>query len=448
MRSIFALALLFGMAFAMPNLSTEEDMSTFVEENMQLFNDPKDEKAASDELKSEEASIEKVNEDFAKGKSHFEEGLYPWSDISETEMETEKMGGKESGPSRIEISRATGLIETPEHLRILTTEQQSRLDDIYSKYDKDDLPSSYDARDHGYVTEARNQMSCGSCAAFAATATHETCLLKVGTPKENLDLSEQEVLDCAYAESRPGANRCNGAYIGVYQEYMAESAKGLFAHETSYLYQNTNPNDQCQNKPKWSAGNKITAAVVDYGCNEEKLMKLVMEHSAVATGLDAGNAFGNYKSGVYDTCAPNADNPKINHAVTVIGWGTENNVDYWLIKNSWGNTWGAGGFIKVKRGTCGIGGNCAATTCGPSGQAYVKPPTPPPPPPVTPNQHCDVSALWGDSLNGAVYRLTFRYGSGEKDVNVSEVDCTKSVCTPAKPGPVNACLYICNKEKC
>ncbi len=54
-------------------------------------------------------------------------------------------------------------------------------------------------------------MNCGSCAAFAATAIHEVCLRKSGTPSDGLDLSEQQVVDCAY--DGEGADGCKGAYI-------------------------------------------------------------------------------------------------------------------------------------------------------------------------------------------------------------------------------------------
>ena len=50
----------------------------------------------------------------------------------------------------------------------------------------------------GLVTPAKNQMSCGSCAAFAATGAHETCMLVSKARFNGLDLSEQQLIDCGY----------------------------------------------------------------------------------------------------------------------------------------------------------------------------------------------------------------------------------------------------------
>merc|ERR1719216_604075 len=105
------------------------------------------------------------------------------------------------------------------------------------------------------------------------------------------------------------------------------------------------------------------------------------------TGIHASSTLSNYKSGVYDTCP----NGKPNHAV-VVGWGTENSVPYWLIKNSWGTGYGDKGYVKVKRGTCKTAKDCAWVQCSKDGVAV---PVPAPPPAAAQNT-CDMSQLFKD----------------------------------------------------
>ena len=115
-------------------------------------------------------------------------------------------------------------------------------------------------------------------------------------------------------------------------------------HEGKYAY--TAKVGSCNVESYWNPGAKIDLGHSDYQCSDEKIMKMVYQTGAVMTGVDAsGNGWGQYKSGVYDTCQGSAG-----HAVTIVGWGTEQGIPYWLIKNSWGTGWGDKGFIKVKRG--------------------------------------------------------------------------------------------------
>ena len=73
--------------------------------------------------------------------------------------------------------------------------------------------------------------------------------------------------------------------------------------------------------------------------------------------------FGDYGGGIFDDsrCCEAVSDPDclwtLNHEVTVVGYGSQGGVDYWLVKNSWGTGFGESGYIKIKRGTghCGIG---------------------------------------------------------------------------------------------
>jgi len=70
---------------------------------------------------------------------------------------------------------------------------------------------------------------------------------------------------------------------------------------------------------------------------------------------NVSNEFDQYESGIFDVPGcPSRSN--LNHALVVVGYGTENGIDYWRAKNSWGKSWGDNGYIKIKRNSnmCGI----------------------------------------------------------------------------------------------
>merc|ERR1719512_415684 len=414
-----------------------ENMTEFEDEFHELWSDPETEALAAKELADEEASIEQDNLDYANGKSSYSEKLNALSALPEDEFEAEKLGGLKGPTTRY----AKGLIETPEAERTLSPEDQAYLNKIYEDMDREYIPSSYDARSYGLITTPKSQGSCGSCAAFAAMSTIETCMRRAGTPLDGLDLAEQHLVDCGYNPSS-GMNGCNGAWIGAYQSWMGQSKPDV-SHEAQYPYLDRDPNLKCMGKPTWNTGAKVTSAITDYSCNEDKLKKLVYKYGAVATGIYASdNSFGNYAKGVFDGCSTT----QINHAVTVVGYGTESGKPYWLVKNSWGDNWGDGGYIKIARGKseCGIGGNCALVECSKTGTASPAPQAPPPAP-VPASQTCDISNLFGSSTITGTYTLTVTSGGTKY---VSSVKCTNSICSPKVAGPSNACMYICGKIAC
>jgi len=81
----------------------------------------------------------------------------------------------------------------------------------------------------------------------------------------------------------------------------------------------------------------------------------LMTSGPLAVAFTVYSDFPTYKSGVYKKTSASGQ-ALGGHAVEMVGWGVENGLDYWLIKNSWNEQWGDGGFFKIARGTneCGI----------------------------------------------------------------------------------------------
>ncbi len=128
----------------------------------------------------------------------------------------------------------------------------------------------------GLVTPARDQMSCGSCAAFAATGAHETCMLLAGARMNGLDLSEQMIIDCGF--NGKDMDGCEGAHSGSYGRIFANNLKGQSPHEVTYPYLDTQPKLSC---PKsipaiYNSGAYVKTPMEDYRCNENKLKQLVI----------------------------------------------------------------------------------------------------------------------------------------------------------------------------
>jgi histolysain len=194
--------------------------------------------------------------------------------------------------------------------------------------------SSVDWRSQGKVTPIRDQAQCGSCYSFSSIGALESrYLIAKGSSDTSLDLSEQQIVDCS------SNNGCNGGSLE--KSYMYVKQHGSTT-EQSYPY--TAVQGQCKSfTPKV----KITGYSQVKPAGSEDSLVLAIEEGPVAVCIDASHiSFQLYNGGVYDE--PKCTQ-KITHGVIAVGYGAENGQDYYLVKNSWGTSWGEAGYIKMSR---------------------------------------------------------------------------------------------------
>ena len=222
----------------------------------------------------------------------------------------------------------------------------------------------------GLVTPVKNQQQCGACTAFASIAAMETCFARVSGL--NSSYSEQQFIDCGNGHG--GAKGCYGAPAHAYLDYFANvlgrrgNASVSLAAEAVYPFLNNKPRLSCPTLAPYRRRARLGSAYYTYHGSEDMLKALVYRYGAVVSTLSSNfSAFLKYDGGgrIFDSCP--TKNASRDHAVTVVGYGSENGTDYWLVKNSWGPLWGDRGFMRLKRGVgmCGLGRDLVVVTCLP-----------------------------------------------------------------------------------
>ncbi|XP_068479999.1 pro-cathepsin H-like isoform X2 [Phaseolus vulgaris] len=217
------------------------------------------------------------------------------------------------------------------------------------------LPPTKDWREEKIVSLVKDQGSCGSCWTFSTTGALEAAYAQAHG--KSISLSEQQLVDCAGDFNNFG---CNGGLPSQAFEYIKYNG-GL---ETEEAYPYTGKDGVC----KFSAENVgiqvLDSVNITLGA-EDELKHAVAFVRPVSVAFQVVSGFRFYEKGVYTSDSCGSTPLDVNHAVLAVGYGVENGVPYWLIKNSWGANWGDSGYFKMELGKnmwcCNL---CFLSNCG------------------------------------------------------------------------------------
>jgi len=216
-------------------------------------------------------------------------------------------------------------------------------------------PVTVDWRTQNAVTPIKNQAQCGSCWAFSTTGSVEGSVA-IGSGKL-ISLSEQQLVDCSSSYGNQG---CNGGLMDDAFQYIIAST-GLCT-EAAYPY--TAVTGTTCLAANCTAAATITG-FVDVAAGDENALLVASAITPVSVAIEADQqAFQFYSGGVFNA----ACGTQLDHGVLTVGYGHDatSALDYWIVKNSWGTTWGEQGYMRMVRGQneCGISNVASYPTGG------------------------------------------------------------------------------------
>lgn len=234
------------------------------------------------------------------------------------------------------------------------------------------LPESVDWRAKGAVTYVKNQGQCGSCWSFSTTGNIEGQWFLAGN--KLVAVSEQQLVSCDTND-----DGCNGGLMDNAFNWLLSNTNGRIDTEASYPYVSGGGNvPSCTTSGSFGAQ---ISSYADIAHDETTMANFLYKRGPVAVAVDA-TSWQTYTGGIMTNC----ESQQLDHGVLIVGFEGTGSQPYWIVKNSWGKSWGESGYIRLAFGTNQCLINNYPTSSAVNGSAPPPgPPSPTNPPTPTPS---------------------------------------------------------------
>lgn len=209
----------------------------------------------------------------------------------------------------------------------------------------DTLPTNFVSRDKWphCVHEIRDQARCGSCWAFSASEVVSDRFCIASSEKVDEILSPQDMVSCDKQDMG-----CMGGYLDRSWNYLQNT--GIVTDACMPYTSGGGQTAACPTKcADGSPFQKYKVKNVRMPKSVQEIKTEIFTNGPVETGFLVYADFMSYKSGIY---VKSSNQLMGGHAVKIVGWGTENGTDYWVVANSWGGKWGEAGHFRFKQSHC------------------------------------------------------------------------------------------------
>ncbi|KAG9509385.1 Thiol protease aleurain [Fragariocoptes setiger] len=220
------------------------------------------------------------------------------------------------------------------------------------------IPSFKDWRKSGCLSTPISQDQCGCCWAVSSLGVVEAqnCLINGAGSR----LSIQQLIDCSTPSTGYRNDGCNGGWPTEALNYIFRGTETL-AREVCYPFKERRQTCQARAMSQRAGCTVSRSSMGLRGFKilkgEDEILYHVAKTGPVVAVIQATQRFILYGRGIFDDPSCRRRPTDVDHGIAIVGYGRENNEDYWIIKNSWGTSWGQGGYGRVRRGknACSIG---------------------------------------------------------------------------------------------